>query len=133
MLYYLHKEIPIKEINMETIETTATELIENYIEGVIENGCSWADEFSEMTTLAEYYGEKHGVEPEDVPEWTNGIVVYVYGEGYVISHQTWEEQGENGVRFTVEIEVNGESIGAGCGEWEDWGDVPDLIEKVKAA
>lgn len=118
---------------MEITEATTTTLIEDYVEGIIEWGCSMADDFSEKMILADYYSEQFDIEPEDAPEWTKGIVVYVYGEGYVISPQTWEDPGENGVYFTVEIEVNGKTIGKGCGEWEDWGDVPELIEKVKVA
>lgn len=116
---------------MEITEATTTTLIEDYVESAIDG--LFEGDFSVMMTLADYYSEKFDVEPEEAPEWTNGIVMYVYGECYVISRQTWEEPGEWGVRFTVEIEVNGKSVGKEYGEWEDWGDIPDLIEKVKVA
>jgi len=116
---------------MEITEATTTTLIENYVAEVIDG--LMEGEFSVMMTLTDYYSEHFEVEPEDVPEWTNGIVMYVYGDCYVISRQTWEEPGEWGVHFAVEIEVNGKTIGKEYGEWEDWGDVPELIEKVKVA
>lgn len=116
---------------MEITEATVTGLIEHYVDGAID-GLMEGD-FSVMMALTDYYSEQFDVEPEDAPEWTNGIVVYVYGECYVISRQTWEEPGEWGVYFTVEIEVNGKTIGKESGTWDDWDGVPDLIEKVKVA